>query len=114
MKRRKNSPVELQSRIGNKQTGTDEIRSNIPNIKFGGVFFFFLDTAVEEKRKRVSGNLSLEIPFILPSYPSLTLQAQKTLLNLKVGITYISGDQYEKPAYGTLRKWLEKTSQIID
>ena len=60
------------------------------------------------------GNLNLKIPFIIPFYPSLTLQAQKTLLILKVEITYISGDQYEKPAYGTLINSFEKTSQRID
>ena len=68
----------------------------------------------EEKRKRVLGNLSQEMSFILPFYPSLTLQSQKTFLILKVEFTYISGDQYEKPAYGTLINSFEKTSQEID
>ena len=48
------------------------------------------------------GNLQPKFSSCLPNYPSLTLQAKKTSLILKVGIAYISGDQYEKQAYGTL------------
>ena len=43
----------------------------------------------------------LKFSIYLPNYLSLTLQARKTFLILKVEFAYISGDQYEKQAYGT-------------
>ena len=48
------------------------------------------------------GNLQPKYSNCLPNYPSLTLQARKTSLILKVEFAYISGEQYEKQAYGTL------------
>ena len=52
--------------------------------------------------KRNLGNLQPKFSNCQPNYSSLTLQARKTSLILKVGIAYISGDQYKKQAYGTL------------
>ena len=54
------------------------------------------------------GELQLKFFHNLPNYLSPTLQAQKTSLILKVEFTYISGDQYEKQAYGTLTNGLRK------
>ena len=57
------------------------------------------------------GDLQLKFSHYLPNYLSPTLQSLNTSLILKVEFTYISGDQYEKQAYGTLtnspRKLLE-------
>ena len=54
------------------------------------------------------GNLQQKFSNYLPNYLSLTLQAGKTSLILKVEFTYISGDQYEKQAYGTLTSFLRR------
>ena len=58
--------------------------------------------AISTKKKWKLGDLQLKIFHYLPNYLSPTLQSGKTSLILKVEFTYISGDQYEKQAYGTL------------
>ena len=61
-----------------------------------------------KKKKWNLGNLKQKISNCLPNYQSLALQALKTSLILKVEFTYISGDQYEKQAYGILTNVLRR------
>ena len=54
-----------------------------------------------ERKNEIWVNCILKFSIYLPNYLSLALQARKTFLILKVKFSYISGDQYEKQAYGT-------------
>ena len=54
-----------------------------------------------EKKNGIWVICILKFSIYLLNYLSLTLQARKTFLILKVEFAYISGDQYEKKAYGT-------------